>query len=269
MKTTNALLLDKPAGLESHQFSRDEHRFNCIYTPPLDSTILPRQPRVGRNLRNHSDNVFAFGNSQGYEKEKERFLNLNVSKNEKLRIEQKKQNTSNRNALKRDWLDKIEKARWVKMSDDYEKNLKLLDLKSSKTKMGTSSVSYNPITLKYLNNENGKMLKEEDAKAKHRLAIRAARLYTKNNTFDPTLCVDLPKFEPIGLTKEDKTAGISSQTKKSGRRGALISQTDKHSTVAKAITDEIEKTAKILETFGPDSGHHKIAVNPLSWIRHY
>ncbi|KAJ2999248.1 hypothetical protein HDV02_003342 [Globomyces sp. JEL0801] len=218
MKTTNALLLDKPAGLESHQFSRDEHRFNCIYTPPLDSTILPRQPRVGRNLRNHSDNVFAFGNSQGYEKEK---------------------------------------ARWVKMSDDYEKNLKLLDLKSSKTKMGTSSVSYNPITLKYLNNENGKMLKEEDAKAKHRLAIRAARLYTKNNTFDPTLCVDLPKFEPIGLTKEDKTAGISSQTKKSGRRGALISQTDKHSTVAKAITDEIEKTAKILETFGPDTEEAK------------
>ncbi len=56
-KNTN--LLDKAAGLESHQFARDQHRFNAVF-PPINYDRLPRQPRVGQNTRNKSDIVFAY-----------------------------------------------------------------------------------------------------------------------------------------------------------------------------------------------------------------
>lgn len=92
--------LDKAAGLESHQFSRDEHRFNTVFQPP-QTTNLPRVPRVGQNTRNHSDIVFKFGNSQGYEKEKDRFESIPVYQIEKQRQDVKKTKIQSRMALKR------------------------------------------------------------------------------------------------------------------------------------------------------------------------
>ena len=44
----------------------------------------------------------------------------------------------------------------------------------------------------------------------HRLSIRTAKLYTQNNTFDPTRCIDIPRFPSLESTSNDKAAGISS-----------------------------------------------------------
>lgn len=60
-------LTDKVAGLESHQFSRDEHRFAASnVNQNINIKDLPRQPRVGINSRNTSDDVFKFGNTMDY-----------------------------------------------------------------------------------------------------------------------------------------------------------------------------------------------------------
>ena len=53
---------DKVAGLESHQFVRDQHRFNTTGIK-CDPATLPRQPRIGNNSRNTSSTVFQFGGS--------------------------------------------------------------------------------------------------------------------------------------------------------------------------------------------------------------
>jgi hypothetical protein len=62
----NNMIYEKAAGLESHQFTREEHRFNAINERQLDYSNIPRQPRVGLNTRNDSDGVFQFGNKLGF-----------------------------------------------------------------------------------------------------------------------------------------------------------------------------------------------------------
>ena len=55
---------EKVAGLESHQFVRDDYRFNV--SRKQHSSALPRQPRVGSNSRNSSDSVFTFANAHDF-----------------------------------------------------------------------------------------------------------------------------------------------------------------------------------------------------------
>ncbi|KAJ3296735.1 hypothetical protein HK104_001296, partial [Borealophlyctis nickersoniae] len=64
-------------------------------------------------------------------------------------------------------------------------------------------VGYNPITLEYYNTPVGKKLAEEDAKAMHRTSLRAAKLYLKNNTFDPLLCTDIPRHLAFPIPPPD------------------------------------------------------------------
>lgn len=56
---------DKIAGLQSHQFVRDENRY-AMRAFPIKEGLLPRQPHIGNNARNNSHKVFTFGNSMAY-----------------------------------------------------------------------------------------------------------------------------------------------------------------------------------------------------------
>eukprot|EP00842_Homolaphlyctis_polyrhiza_P000336 jgi/Hompol1/1302/HPOL_004633-RA len=159
---------DKVAGLESHQFSRDEHRFAALPVKNLEVRMLPRQPRVGNNSRNQSDVVFKFGNSMAYADPKERYIS-DVARHEKLRLENKRDKEEKRIELKR--------------------------------------VNYNPITCEYHKTEGGRKLAAQDAKAMHHIAMRAARLYVKNNSFDPLLCKDIPRrLDSLGCDAQDAPA---------------------------------------------------------------
>ncbi|KAJ3268889.1 hypothetical protein HDV01_002117 [Terramyces sp. JEL0728] len=263
MKNDTNLLsyLNKPAGLESHQFSRDEHRFNTVFQPP-QTAKLPRVPRVGQNTRNHSDLVFKFGNSQGFNSEKDRFGAVPVCEIEKHRQDLKKAKIQNRMALKREWLSQIEHERWNQMAIGVEKEQHLLETRQKNSKRGSSSVSYNPITLEYLSNDAGKKLLQEDAKAKHRLAIRAARLYEKNNTFDPTLCVDIPHITAI--TVDEKCAGLKSKIiAKHGRR-----KNDDPCTTAKLLSNMITTNQEaVMGLTGEDPS--KIFNGNVRWVRNH
>ncbi|KAI8927793.1 hypothetical protein BC831DRAFT_451094 [Entophlyctis helioformis] len=189
---------DKIAGLESHQFSRDEHRFAALPGPAIDVNTLPRQPRVGNNSRNTSDGVFKFGGPMAYPKG--RAVRGDVAKHEKLRLQAKRDKIQDRKDFKREWLSSIEKERWENMSKEYVKNEELWKGKHSRSKLGSHSVHYNPITLEYHQTDGGRKLAADDAKAMHRTAVRATRLYLKNNSFDPTMCTDIPrKLEAIAM----------------------------------------------------------------------
>jgi hypothetical protein len=108
MKTTaqKTVVLDKTAGLESHQFSREENRFNTIANPvPLKNI---RQPRVGFNTRNNSNTVFQFGSNHGYQRgikklilDLERFSFSPIDQAEKQRKEVKREKFSKRVVVKR------------------------------------------------------------------------------------------------------------------------------------------------------------------------
>nr|KAJ3422821.1 hypothetical protein HK105_006193 [Polyrhizophydium stewartii] len=163
-KTKPKIVTDKVAGLESHQFSRDEHRFAALPVKNLDIARLPRQPRVGNNSRNNSDGVFQFGGTLNYPDPRERYIS-EVAQHEKQRLQQKRDKLDERINLKRDWIDGMERERWERMSREYVKEQELWKVKHGRTKLGAHSVNYNPITLAYHDTEGGRRLAEQDAKA--------------------------------------------------------------------------------------------------------
>ncbi|KAJ1330315.1 hypothetical protein BSLG_009451 [Batrachochytrium salamandrivorans] len=146
--------IHKTAGLESSQFSRDGNYFSAQSNMGLDAKTLPRQPRVGNNVRNTSDTVFQFGSSMEYKDPQERY-NTQVSSHEQGRKHQNRVKLDQRIALKH--------------------------------------VHYNPITHEYHNSEGGRELEVKDAQTKNQVAVRATRLYLRSNTFNPMLCADIPK----------------------------------------------------------------------------
>lgn len=57
--------MENAAGLQSHQFNREQNRFGS-FNEPIQKDNLPRQPRTGNNTRNNSNIVFKFGQNLGY-----------------------------------------------------------------------------------------------------------------------------------------------------------------------------------------------------------
>ena len=107
-----------------------------------------------------------------------------------------------------------------------------------------------------------------DAEAKHRISIRAARLYAKNNTFHPILCVDTPHAI---INQNSKAAGVSSK-KARGRRVELEVNSTQHPTT-NSLGIVIEKNATVLKDLtGVEPAVPNVqalASHPVSWYRHY
>jgi hypothetical protein len=115
-------------------------------------------------------------------------------------------------------------------------------------------------------------LARSDAEAKHRLAIRAARLYAKNNSFHPILCVDAPRniVDNSGTNVAGVKSSKSRQEGKYGRRAEESMVT--HPTTA-TLSQIISKSAKEVEKVTGRTpaltDANAVAQQPLGWMRHY
>ncbi|KAJ3209462.1 hypothetical protein HK099_008511 [Clydaea vesicula] len=99
----------------------------------------------------------------------------------------------------------IEKNRWEKMEKGDKKEQEIWNYKHLKTKINKTSLEYNPITLEYYKSQGGEKLEQTDALSTHRTSVRAAKLYYKNNTFDPIKGLD------INIKESKKKISISNQ----------------------------------------------------------
>jgi hypothetical protein len=164
------------------------------------------------------------------------------------------------------------------MDEMFTKEQKLLEAKRERTRLGQSryelftSVSYNPITCNYDPTDRGFELARSDAEAKHRLAIRAARLYAKNNSFHPILCVDTPK--QIVDNSGTNVAGVKSSTSrhegKQGRRSEDTSVTHPTTaTLSQIISSSAKEVEKVTGKIPSLPNANAVAQQPLGWMRHY
>jgi hypothetical protein len=157
------------------------------------------------------------------------------------------------------------------MEEHFEKEQFLLDSKKEKSKLGMSryslltSVSFNPITCNYDPSERGHQLAQSDAEARHRVAIRAARLYAKNNSFHPILCVDVPK--DIVENNSTNIAGV-----KSIQKQKFSNKSEEHPTASHLahFVEACSKSVKDITGVAPEiSSVASLAQKQLVWSRHY
>lgn len=132
---------------------------------------------------------------------------------------------------------------------------------------------YNLVTCEYNQTSAGAELAKSDAKAKHRLAVRTARLYAKDNSFNPILCVDLPQYAAVSQEKnEHKAAGVVTEKAKYGRRSDEEWENIVHPT-AKHLADRIQNTSKEVQSLSgvtpPIASIAALGEQTMSWARHY
>ncbi|XJO70926.1 hypothetical protein BDV3_000530 [Batrachochytrium dendrobatidis] len=191
---------DKAAGLKSRQLSRDKLCSAVQTMKEQDITTLLRQPRVGNNSRNSSNIVFGDSMESG---EKYTCKSINYEQ-ERKRINREK--LEQRISLKQNRMTELETQRWNQMAADYSKSQNLLKSKGIKTKIGAQSVHYNLITHEYHDSAGGRQQAAKDAQDMNYVAVRSARLYLKNNTFNPLMCSDIPKAANLNQESQEKTS---------------------------------------------------------------
>ncbi|KAK5672072.1 hypothetical protein QVD99_001885 [Batrachochytrium dendrobatidis] len=191
---------DKAAGLKSRQLSRDKLCSAVQTMKEQDITTLLRQPRVGNNSRNSSNIVFGDSMESG---EKYTCKSINYEQ-ERKRINREK--LEQRISLKQNRMTELETQRWNQMAADYSKSQNLLKSKGIKTKIGAQSVHYNLITHEYHDSAGGRQQAAKDAQDMNYVAVRSARLYLKNNTFNPLMCSDIPKATNLNQESQEKTS---------------------------------------------------------------
>jgi hypothetical protein len=76
---------------------------------------------------------------------------------------------------------KMEEARWQKMEEEKEIEEKVWEEKRANNRTNLSSVAYNPLTLKYQDDDQGALLQYEDDHREWRKAVRSKDLYTQIN----------------------------------------------------------------------------------------
>ncbi|KAJ3185887.1 hypothetical protein HK101_009783 [Irineochytrium annulatum] len=183
---------------------------------------LARVPRIGDNSKNRSSDIFNFGGALGFDSGEyhhlksssrtdfdipfitvqERYI-TNVAKEEKAKRQADRDYRKKRHDVKRQWRSDMETARWDRMAEDYARQEEQWQRRHDSSKMGSNSVSYNPITLQYHASAAGQKLAQEDAKTLYRTAMRSAHLYLKNNTFDPLRCQDIPRRLVADISRDD------------------------------------------------------------------
>ncbi|KAJ8331620.1 hypothetical protein O5D80_000528 [Batrachochytrium dendrobatidis] len=212
---------DKAAGLKSRQLSRDKLCSAVQTMKEQDITTLLRQPRVGNNSRNSSNIVFGDSMESG---EKYTCKSINYEQ-ERKRINREK--LEQRISLKQNRMTELETQRWNQMAADYSKSQNLLKSKGIKTKIGAQSVHYNLITHEYHDSAGGRQQAAKDAQDMNYVAVRSARLYLKNNTFNPLMCSDIPKATNLNQESQEKTSLAESIGKNASGNTA-----DKHLTAS-------------------------------------
>jgi hypothetical protein len=107
-----------------------------------------------------------------------------VAKEEQARLIQSKQQIAAKRQSTLEFRQDREHMRWDTMKREEKREDAKLALAQSKTKVGQSSMAYNPITLAYHDSKNGESLQTRDLQSIHQTAVRSSKLYFKNNSFD-------------------------------------------------------------------------------------
>jgi hypothetical protein len=86
-------------------------------------------------------------------------------------VEWEKQRDQRAIDYKRNARQLIEQCRWVAMNKAFQKEQQLVAVKAAKSRITRHSVDYNPITLQYLENDQGKQLESLDHERKVPLLV--------------------------------------------------------------------------------------------------
>jgi hypothetical protein len=150
---------------------------------------------------------------------------------------------------------------------ENEKLQKIEEAKRNNKRDGKSSVNYDLMNFSIKPKGKGLELLASDAEAKFRISTRAARLYEKNNTFDPIKCVDIPRIK----SHQGNAAGMPSGFIKRATQPTGGWQSSSQS-AAKAIAKDLEISANnYKEATGVQPVFQTIddMDNQIGWNRYY